>query len=374
MQRDYIIVRAGKNDDDTITDLAFTYNSETKLIDVVKFISKEYIESTDEFGNKSVGSVRNYWSDYNRNNGAYDKNFSWESYNANSLANSGDFSFEPKSSIMLRSPNKTTKNYNEFWVEADKQDKVPECIAYTILDYVKYNKDVTLLPLQDIGRYFDSVFKVTITSEGYELKDSAPVNRVGKADDENDGYIPFKYHIDGDNDDSLVLMMRLSRSSNNKVQLEYRGASQNNRVREQKQLRWNIFNQDIMEKVCNDILYVFASKLNLNHTRKIDRLMNYVSRNKNLILTNAYKSIATAKNINIHEKGNRKSYRLWSQNHKNSILVNVEVKDKQASFSFQTKVNGQITQTESRIIKTDISIFEMYSEFQMIYNSFNLGL
>lgn len=224
LNRDYIVVHAGEGDDDTVVDLGFTYNSDTKMVDIVKFTSKKRVQYKDDRGNDVTATARNYWSDWGRNNGAIDQNFSWESYNANDKGfNMSNFAFEPKSSITLKIPKSVGDRVEE---------NLATCIANTIAQYVKYNKDVTLLPMQDVARYFDSVFKNIILDEGYDLKDSMPVNRVGKDTDENDGYVPLKYRIDGDNDDSLTIMMRMSRDSNGKLQLEYRGASANNRVKE----------------------------------------------------------------------------------------------------------------------------------------------
>lgn len=351
--RDFVVVRSGKGDDDTVVDLAFSYNSSTNLIDIVKFTAKENISITDDNGNVYTEFIRSHWTDRNRNNGAVDRNFSWETYNANSKSyrdNVGSFAITPKSSIMLRGQ------------YANDTSHLADAVAFTILEYVKYSKDVTLLPMQDVARYFDTVFKVTVTSEGYELKDSAPVNRVGRPEDENDGYVPLKYIIDGDNDDILVLMMRMSRDENGKLQLEYRGASNNNRVKEQKQLRWNIFNQDIMERTCYQILYVFASQLNLNHTRKVDQLMRFVSKNMGVDITNP--RVGLYKDKNIHERGSAKVYNMWSNNRKNKTTILVDVHDRQADFQLSESIDEKTVARKSGTIPTKISIVEMYHQFR----------
>ena len=362
MQRDYIVVHAGDGDDDTVVDLGFTYNTDTKMIDVVKFISKKRVQYKNDDGYDVTATVRNYWSDWNRNGGAIDQNFSWESYNANDKGfdvKSGNFAFQPKSSITVKSPHKGSSNYGQFWQEMDIIEDLPNCIAYSILEYVKYNKDVTLLPMQDVARYFDSVFKNTILNEGYELKDSMPVNRVGKETDENDGYVPLKYRIDGDNDDSLTIMMRMSRDSNGKLQLEYRGASNNNKVRESDILRWNIFNQTVMEKECNKILYIFASKLNLNHTRKADQLMRFISSNRGFVITRANDVSDVKKERNIHEKGSHKLYRIWYPNKRDNIKVTLDYSNEQYNYYLHSNKN----QVSSFSLNYKLPILELYRTF-----------
>lgn len=345
LQRDYIVVHAGEEDNGNIVvDLGFTYNTDINMIDVIRFKSKNRVSYKDNKGNDVVATVRNYWSDWGRNNGAIDQNFSWESYNANDKGfdiRSNNFSFEPKSSITIKKP----KNLEKV--------TLADGIAYTILEYVKYNKDVTLLPMQDVARYFDTVFKNVIIDEGYYLKDSCPVNRVGKDTDENDGYVPLKYKIDGDNDDTLTLMMHMSKDDNGKLQLEYRGMSANKKVKERDTLRWDIFNESIMERECNKILYVFASKLNLNHTRKADKLMNFLSRNRGFIITKGKNECSNGKNI--HEMGNSKAYKLWYNNHRDYVSVILSVKNNIYSFKLQDNLVFDI---DSRL-----SLVEMYRIF-----------
>lgn len=338
-QRDFIVVRTGEGDDKVMVDLAFSYNTNTEMIDVCRF--KSQVDDTGK-------SVRNYWQDKNRNDNAIDQNFSWEQYNANDAKfqeNGGVFSVEIKSSITLRSPSNTEHN-------------IAKGIAYTILEYVKYNKDVTLLPMQDVARYFDTVFKSIVINEGYELRDSMPVNRVGKESDENDGYVPMKYLIDGDNDDKLTLMMKMDRSSEGKLQLAFKGQSANKRVNEQKTMRWNIFNQTVMEKACTSILYLFASKLNLNHTRKADKLMNYVAMNKGYSLTNSRDGKASERSI--HEKGNHKNYRLWSADRKYWVAVELDAVGTDYNISI-SDVNGA---GNSLTIPRNIRIVDMYQIFK----------
>lgn len=348
--RDYIVVHAGEGDDDTVVDLGFTYNTDTRMIDVIKFTSKKRISHKDANGNDVTSTARNYWSDWNRNNGAIDQNFYWESYNGNDNAfNVNNFSFSPKSSITVKSPNNTGID----------EHNLSSCVAFTILEYVKYNKDVTLLPMQDVARYLDSVFKNTIIDEGYRLRDFTPVNRVGKADDENDGYVPLAFRIDGDNDDTLTIKMRMYRDDKGKLQLEYRGASANNRVKQADKLHWNIFNQEIMERECNKILYVFASKLNLNHTRKADKLMEYVSRNRGFVVTGANENSLTKDERNIHEKGNHKLYRLWYPNKRDNIKVTLDVKD--GVYDFYLCDNKH--RSSSFKIDSKLPVFELYRAF-----------
>lgn len=348
--RDYIVVHAGEGDDDTVVDLGFTYNTDTRMIDVIKFTSKKRISYKDSWGNDATATARNYWSDWNRNNGAIDQNFSWETYNGNDNAfNVSNFSFSPKSSITIKSPNNTMID----------EHNLSNCIAFTILEYVKYNKDVTLLPMQDVARYFDSVFKNTIISEGYDLKDFTAVNRVGKADDENDGYVPLGFRIDGDNDDTLTIMMKLYRDSNGKLQLKYRGSSANNKVKQADKLHWNIFNQEVMERECNKILYIFASKLNLNHTRKADQLMRYISSNRGFIVTRANENPITKEDRNIHERGNHKLYRMWYPNKKDNIKVTLDVVN--GVYDFYLCDNEH--RSSSFKIDSKLPIFELYRAF-----------
>ena len=64
LNRDYIVVHAGEGDDDTVVDLGFTYNSDTQMIDVMKFSSNKRVEYKDEKGNDVTTTARNYWSDW----------------------------------------------------------------------------------------------------------------------------------------------------------------------------------------------------------------------------------------------------------------------------------------------------------------------
>lgn len=122
-------------------------------------------------------------------------------------------------------------------------------------------------------------------------------------------------------------MMKLYRDSNGKLQLEYRGSSANNKVKQADKLHWNIFNQEVMERECNKILYIFASKLSLNHTRKADQLMKYISSNRGFIITRANENQITKDNRNIHERGNHKLYRMWYPNKKDNIKVTLDVEN-----------------------------------------------
>ena len=341
---DYIVVRAGKSEEtNTVTDLAFTYNKDTDLLDVVKFVSPDVVitESGAEV------TARNYWKDFNRNNNSIDRNFVWESYEANNMAFTikdkdnpdGNFQIIPKSSITLK---------------GDSKSKA-ERIANTIIEYVKYNKDVTLLPMQDIGRYFDCVFRATLITEGYLLKDALSVDRVGNPDDENDGYVKMGYLIDGDNDDSLMLKMKLSRDENMKLKMDYNGKSKDGILSETQNMRWNIFDQEVMEKTCDKILYQFASKLKLNHTRRIDALMRYVER-----LT-GFKVVNHAFNkdgLNIHQKGNVKAYKLYTDIKNNEfMLINIVVENRIAQMRFRT-----LTGEWNMAVSLDNSIQTMYRE------------
>lgn len=60
LNRDYIVVHAGEGDDDTVVDLGFTYNSDTQMIDVMKFSSNKRVEYKDEKGNDITATARNY--------------------------------------------------------------------------------------------------------------------------------------------------------------------------------------------------------------------------------------------------------------------------------------------------------------------------
>lgn len=328
-ERDYIVVRM-ESDDDYTTDLAFSYNLTTHLVDVVKFKSKN--DNATGYDNAMSVKVRNTWN-RTRDTEAYaDQDFAWDDYQAGALQSKGEGMFEiiPKSAITLKIKAKPTTAENVGEV------KLGEIIADTILEYVKYNKDVTLLPMQDTARYFDNIFKRTIINEGYWLKDSIPVVRVGNPDDVNDGYVPLKYHIDGDNDDSLVISMKLFRDEKGKLQLTYRGQSQSKKVNEQSTLRWNVFNQEIMEKTCNQILYVFVTKLNLNHLRKGDMLMNSVARYRYYKLTGTrYTEADDPALMRVEKKDAQRVYKMYfTPNPKDYIKVRLT--------------------SESRMIKADI--------------------
>lgn len=333
--RDFIVVRQGENDSDTFEDLGFTWDSSEGRVLVIKIYSEKLSENQ---------SARNYWTDANRNKGTTDQNYYWYNY---SLEDSKNARIAYKSSLRVKVPKGVS----------DPESHMDECIAHTILEYVKYNKDVSLLPMQEVARYFDVVFKSIVTSEGYELQDSAPVLRVGSETDENDGYVPFKYKIDGDVDDTLTLLMRMSRGSDRKLQLEYRGTSANNRVKESDKLRWNVFNQDVMERECRKILYVFASKLNLNHTRKVDRLLKYVARNRRFILTESPIGVLNIRNI--HARGNKKQYKLWFSDRKRFIGVTVEMNHEVMRFNLVLEDGSKCVFD----LNSKLPVFELYHEF-----------
>lgn len=359
--RDYIIVRSNEDDAGYIVDLAFSYNNDTHMIDVYRFKSRKDLQDQVD--------VRNHWG-RSHDGGIADHDMSWENYKADEMMKLGvqdAFNWERKSSITLKKDGRPL-TVEEFTLV--RESGMGKLIADSILEYVKYNKDVTLLPMQDIARYFDVIFKNVIITEGYWLKDSIPVVRVGNPTEPNDGYVPLKYRIDGDNDDSLVISMKLSRDENGKLQMTYRGQSQNNKVNEQKQLRWNIFNQDIMEQTCKQIMYTFASKLNLNHVRKGDMLMSCIARYKHYALTGTrYTEADNPQLMKVEDKASQRIYKLYfSKNVRDFAKVRITTEQRVMKVDIATEKG-----TKSGQLDATLPITELYKQLSPVLEQLRGG-
>ena len=237
------IVALSDSADEIVTDTAYTITSDELNSSLMKF--------------KITGpreQLRIYWTDRNRFNGKMDYNFIWSTYDL-TKDKIDSCSFLVSDLIPL-------------------SDEKPEVIAKMIEENIKYDKDIMGFPLQDIARYFNQIFAENIVFQGYELKGTIPVKRVGKEKDTQDGYVPLKFLIDGDNDESLLISIKMSRNNNKDLVIQYSGRSQNNRVNESDESSYNQFNSDIAITKAQEILQRFADKLNLSCTSKFRRVVN----------------------------------------------------------------------------------------------------
>lgn len=206
-------------------------------------------------------ALRNYWFDRNRHKGKVDYNYRWSTYNYKRL-NKGDINTDDTEYIMVDS------------------EENAETIAEAIYNDIVYRKNVVAFPLLDIARYFGQVFQQFVVQEGYVLKQSFRIDRIGRDDDPQDGYVPVRFRIDGDNDDDLLLQIVFKRDENGELNLRYRGQSASKKVNESKSYNYNTFNTEVANKVAEQILYTFVKKLNLSCVSKLDRFIEqYCIRN-----------------------------------------------------------------------------------------------
>lgn len=318
---DFIVLRGNKNKDNTFIDTAFTvFSEEPNILQVYK------IKGTDD-------SIRNYWSDRNRNSGTIDRNFSWETYNFDS--------------------NKAILEYKESLPLVG--DTIEINIANAILKYSQFSTDSMLYPLQDICRYFDVIMKQVILTEGYLLKNTSPVNRIGSVNNEEDGYVQIKYLIDGDDDDSLLLDFKF-RKKNKQLQCQYKGRTKNLSINEIKGLSWDIFNQDIMLKTCMDILDDFAKRLNLNHTRRVEKFMTYVMHTKGITVHRVPIKVQTK---NIHDKGFYDSYEIYANKQIHIEVIVGKGTDRNMYFTMLDKNGNTHTYTSIK----QATIVQLYKDF-----------
>lgn len=197
-------------------------------------------------------------------------------------------------------------------------------IAQVIINYAKTHKNICLLPLIDVARYFDQVFAQVINNEGYELMRTIRVERHYDKNSERErndpqaGFVPCKYQITGDNDDHLVIDVKFERDkASGKLQISYRGQSQGMRVNESKTVQTDIFDNGRMLVFAERVLYVFAKKMHLSKARKFDRLLGYFcSQTRSRVVMH------NPKEENIH-----KSYRVWTNGGKNYFNVDIIKKD-----------------------------------------------
>lgn len=307
-----MIVVRGKAEANQVNDFSFAYftNKSNKL-------SVFNIVGSDE-------SVKNYWSDRNRNNGELDRNFSWETYNYN------------KDKAQM-------KGIDEVFIENKDKDVTAEDIAKVIEKYIKYNDNCIAYPLQDICRFFDTIMKQVIVKEGYILKTSQAVKRTGDVNNEDDGFVEISYTIDGDDDDNLDIKFKFERKKGkNTLNCTYSGKSSDGKVDSTKELSWDIFNKDIMIKTCEDILYEFAKQLDLNHTRRVKQLVEQYCKYQGFIFTNKKLGL-NLENKNIHEKGFEDKFSIYFTRRRISgIDISVEVdKETHKVFNFIAKFFNQ---------------------------------
>ena len=331
---DFIVIRGEKQEDGSIEDIAFTLTGKTDTMQIFTIQGKD-------------DSIRNYWTDYNRNNGSVDRNFSWDNYAYS----------EDKANLMYDST---------ILLKQNDGDDVTDSIVEAIKGYLKYNVNCLPYPLQDICRYFDTVMKQVILSEGYLLKKSIPIMRTGNENDENDGFVRAKYIIDGNATDSLALLFQFKKSGN-KLVCTYKAQSENKKVDSTKVLSWDVFNRNIMLDTCSSILYEFAVKLDLNHTQKIDKFMSYLQQSKGLQIEK--QEVDGAENLSIHDRGFYSNYRIYLTYDQDTYIdFKAEVGKGTSNVINIALVDSSNNTQQYRSLKT-ARIVELYKDF-----SYNMKL
>lgn len=231
-------------------------------------------------------ALRNYWSDRNRHGGKKDYNYKWSTYNHDQL-NIGDINL-----------------YSANYISISDECTIEE-ITETIYKDIVYRDNVVAFPLLDIARYFGQVFQQFVVQEGYIVKQSFRIDRVGKEDDPQDGYVPVKFRIDGDNDDDLLLQIVFKRNKNGELSISYKGQAASKKVNETKSYNYNTFNTDVANKVAEQILYTFAKKLDLSCVSKVDRFI------EQYCIRNGFNNIRVQQNAEKDKSGSYfKKYRI----------------------------------------------------------------
>lgn len=210
------------------------------------------------YGDKD--KLRNYWIDQNRNNGKTDYNFKWSTYAFNGLDDS-----------IIN---------NIYSIDLSNETTAQE-IADIIYNNIIYSEDAIAFPLLDIARYFGQVLQQFIVQEGFIVKQGYRIDRIGAEDKPQDGYVPVKFRIDGDNDDDLLIQINFRRVEVTKLQVKFRGKSSNGKVDETRSYIYNQFNTEIANDLAFNVLYTFVDKLKLSCMNKIDRFIeNYCIKNR----------------------------------------------------------------------------------------------
>lgn len=274
----YIVIDAGDSGEDNKKGIDILYRIDKGAI------GGNTISIYELHGDKSA--LRNYWKDINRNNGKVDYNYKWSTYNYDKI-NIGDIDL-----------------VNIDYVNINDELSI-EDIADMIYKDIIYRKDAIAFPLLDIARYFGQIFQQCVIKEGYVIKQGFRIDRIGKEDNPQDGYVPIKFRIDGDNDDDLLLQIMFKRDNKNNLSISYRGQAESRKVNETKTYCYNTFNTDVANKVAEQILYTFAKKLELSCVGKIDRLI------ENYCIKNGFSNIRIQQNTERDRNGSHcKKYRI----------------------------------------------------------------
>lgn len=233
-------------------------------------------------------------------------------------------------------------------------------IASKIIEWAKRHKDVCLLPLIDVGRYFDTTFAAVLNEEGYELMRSIRVERhydknsQAQANDPQAGYVPCKYQITGDNDDHLVIDVKFERDKDTKrLKISYRGQSQGTKVNESKALTVSVFSGEHMYNLAKSIIYTFAKRMHLSKSRKFDNLLKYFCYQSGYSLGRPKKK---DENVLVN-------YRVWTPDGKSNFNVDIIKQDAERHQVVVEFEDGKV-----QIIDMDFSdtIFALYRQFCLV--------
>ena len=248
-------------------------------------------------------------------------------------------------------------------VNFELQESIPllsaraEDIAKFVCEYIKYNKDVLAFPLQDVARYFDTLFLAHLRQEGYWLYSSIRPTRVGDPNNQQDGYVPLKYVIDGDDDSSLCIRMRMSRDKNTgELVFNYNGRSKDGSVNETRTTSFNTFDRKSASDFCRTILLDFARGVKLSCTRKAEAFLDFYAPRRHWILR-------TGKTYGVASESDS-NYRAIYLIHGLPLNVNISkpsVEQAIMSFEYNTRSIGNVsvgrTETNSAIAKRVDSLF-----------------
>lgn len=282
------------------------------------------------------------------------KGLRWSQYGLNALK----YTYEDKSKDIISGASSNNfdidayENIDRRQILYLKEVNADE-IANRIIRYAKTHKNICLLPLLDVARYFDMAFSQVIENEGYELMKSIRVERKvdpSKESDPQAGYVPLKYQITGDNDDHLVIIIKFDRDKDSgKLQVSFRGKSNNTSVDESKNLSYSIFNDGAMTKLSQDIIYTFAKKMHLSKARKFDKLLAYFCHQIGCRMVRCPQSEETFK-----------EYKIWSTDGKTAMNISIQKNDVE-SYTVTVVDNGVYLPPYN--MDTSKPIYVLYHEF-----------
>lgn len=273
-ERDYVCLQGGKHIKDPVTGM---------FVDI-SFSIKGHTLQTWKLYSYTDYELSSFWQDANRRNGQIDYNY------ARGFIQTGSVAAELVNEVDL-----TT---------AVEDGKTLAGRAAAIMQKILiFQTDCLVAPLQEIARYFDIVFKYTCNKFGYLLHSSTPVDRiVSTSSDDSDngaGICKIKYELSGNKNNSVVVNLQLTRGQKAQdgrlpVNFHIRAAangeklntdvSDANMMKKIQGCKYNsdgfeldTCNRDVMEVIAQELLVKLAKHLKLNHTQRLDSVMQFLS-------------------------------------------------------------------------------------------------